>query len=232
MKVAESVKFDELFKHCKLPITKLLSKRQQTILLSSVNIVQYNKKDVIVKQNSISSHVFYIIEGVIKVTREQRKGKNIVLKIDTRGSFVGLISLLGGNRFNFTLTAVENTIVAQIPIATISLLMEENSKFSLEISQHISRHSIFLINRLTGLLYKQLPGRVADLILYFSEEIYQNYEFAFPVNRVELAELCGTTKESLIRTLSEFNHDKIIELNRNNIKILSYDILKTLSKLG
>jgi len=227
-----TISFEKTFEKCKLPVNQLLTAEQQAIIMNSINIVNYNRKDIIVKQYSASSHVYYIIKGIIKVSSEQRKGKNLVMKIDTTGSFVGLISLLGGDSYNFTVTAVENCTLAQIPISTLKSVMLQNAQFALEISQLISRHGLFLINRLAGLLYKQLPGRVADLILYFADDIFCNNEFEFPVNRTELAELCGTTKESLIRTLSEFNHDRIIELERNRIRIISYDILKTLSRFG
>ncbi|HOK61238.1 MAG TPA: Crp/Fnr family transcriptional regulator [Tenuifilum sp.] len=227
-----TISFEKTFEKCKLPVNQLLTAEQQAIIMNSINIVNYNRKDIIVKQYSASSHVYYIIKGIIKVSSEQRKGKNLVMKIDTTGSFVGLISLLGGDSYDFTVTAVENCTLAQIPITTLKSVMLQNARFALEISQLISRHGLFLINRLAGLLYKQLPGRVADLILYFADDIFCNNEFEFPVNRTELAELCGTTKESLIRTLSEFNHDRIIELERNRIRIISYDILKTLSRFG
>lgn len=227
-----TISFEKTFEKCKLPVNQLLTAEQQAIIMNSINIVNYNRKDIIVKQFSASSHVYYIIKGIIKVSSEQRKGKNLVMKIDTTGSFVGLISLLGGDSYDFTVTAVENCTLAQIPVTTLKSVMLQNARFALEISQLISRHGLFLINRLAGLLYKQLPGRVADLILYFADDIFCNNEFEFPVNRTELAELCGTTKESLIRTLSEFNHDRIIELERNRIRIISYDILKTLSRFG
>jgi CRP-like cAMP-binding protein len=98
--------------------------------------------------------------------------------------------------------------------------------------QRISSDNLFNIGRLSSLLSKQLPGRVADIILYFSEVIFESNEFSIPLTRQELAELAGTTKESLIRTLSEFKHDKIIDMTRNGFSINSLNILKTLSRLG
>jgi len=227
-----TISFEKTFERCKLSVNKLLTAEQQAIIMDNINIVNYNRKDIIVKQFSASSHIYYIIKGIVKVSSEQRKGKNLVMKIDTAGSFVGLISLLGGDSYNFTVTAIENCTLAQIPISALKSVMLQNERLALEISQLISRHGLFLVNRLAGLLYKQLPGRVADLILYFADDIFCNNEFVFPVNRKELAEFCGTTKESLIRTLSEFNHDRIIELERNRIRIVSYEILNTLSRFG
>ena len=62
--------------------------------------------------------------------------------------------------------------------------------------------------------------------------IYKDLKFSFPLTRRELAELSGTTKESFIRTLTEFKNDKIIELNGSEVEIKSLKIVKTLSELG
>jgi CRP-like cAMP-binding protein len=80
--------------------------------------------------------------------------------------------------------------------------------------------------------HKQLPGRIADVLLYFAEQIYRQPHFDFPLTRRELAELAGTTKESFIRTLTEFKNDKIIYLDGSRVEIISMDIVKTLSELG
>jgi len=68
--------------------------------------------------------------------------------------------------------------------------------------------------------------------LYFAEKIYHNSSFVLPLTRRELAELAGTTKESFIRTLTEFKNDKIIELDGSSVEIKSLKIIKTLSDLG
>ena len=83
-----------------------------------------------------------------------------------------------------------------------------------------------------NLYQQQLPGKIAEVLLYFSEKIYKSEEFSLPLNRRELAELAGTTKESFIRTLTEFRNDRIINLDGKNVKIISIEILKVLSKVG
>lgn len=224
--------FDTLFGRCTLPLNILLSEREKDQIMASINVVEYNRKDIILKQNSRTSHILYLSSGLVKISRELRKGKNLILKIDGSGTFVGLSSILGGESYDFTATAIEPSTAVYIDIDAFTGLLQKNGAVGIEIAKLISRNTIFNINRLSGLLYKQLPGRVADLIIYFSENIFKSSSFKFPLTRQELAEICGTTKESLIRTLSEFNHDRIIEMDRHNIKIISNDILKTLSRLG
>jgi CRP-like cAMP-binding protein len=91
---------------------------------------------------------------------------------------------------------------------------------------------LFIFERLISQSHKQLPGRIADVLLYFSEDIYKSNTFNFPFTRKELAELAGTTKESFIRTLTEFKNDKIINIEGSQVEIVSLENVKMLSKLG
>jgi CRP-like cAMP-binding protein len=224
--------FSAIFGNSTIPLKQILSINEQKLLLNNIQVIHFKNREIIAKQGSISKLVYYVVDGHIKISRELRRSKNIVLKLVTPGNFIGIPSLLNGITFNFTLSSVKASTVCQIPFSVFDTILENNHKLSKEFLKCFSKDYLYQANRLSGLLFKQLPGRVADLILYFAEEIYSSDEFEFPLNRSGLAEICGTTKESLIRTLSEFNHDRIIELNRNSVKINSYDILKTLSKLG
>ena len=73
---------------------------------------------------------------------------------------------------------------------------------------------------------------MAAVILYFSEIIFKQQVFDFPLTRRELAELAGTTKESFIRTLAEFKNDKIIDLEGSRVSINSMKIIRTLNEKG
>ncbi|MDY0201591.1 MAG: Crp/Fnr family transcriptional regulator [Bacteroidales bacterium] len=213
-------------------LTELLSDQEMKRLLELSTSIEYIKRDRIIKQGSMVTEVALIQTGLAKVTREMRKGKSIILRIAQPGSFVGISSVVSCDRYDYSVIALEPTTVLFIGIDVFQQFLNEKISFSNEFLLRVSKDNLFNINRLCGLLSKQLPGRVADLMLYFSEEIYHSNSFTIPLTRKELAELAGTTKESLIRTLSEFKHDKIIDMNRNYFAINSVNILQTLSRLG
>lgn len=210
----------------------LLSKSERQLLTQNSNLVEYSRRDTIIKQNSRTSHVLYIISGLVKISKEMRKGKSLILKIEGHDTFIGLSSVFSSETYDYSVTALEPTVVSFIDLKVIKEIISNNGAFGQEIINQISKDNVFNIDKLSSLLYKQLPGRIADIIIYFSENIYQNNTFTFPLTRQELAELAGTTKESLIRTLSEFKHDKIIDIERNTITIQSPKIIHTLSRLG
>ncbi|MDD2550446.1 MAG: Crp/Fnr family transcriptional regulator [Bacteroidales bacterium] len=213
-------------------LKELLPAQDLNRLLKLSTKAEYIKKDQIIKQGLMATDVILIQSGLAKVTREIRRDKNIILRIAQPGSFLGISSVISSNQYNYSVIALEPTSVMFIGVDIFQQFLNEKIDFTNEFLRQVSADNLFNINRLCGLLSKQLPGRVADLMLYFSEDIYNSFSFTLPLTRKELAELAGTTKESLIRTLSEFKHDKIIDMNRNHFAINSINILQTLSRLG
>ena len=216
----------------KLPFDQLLSNAEKELFDLNSNLVEYSRRDTIIKQNSRTSHVLYIKSGLVKISKEMRKGKSLILKIEGPGNFIGLSSVFGSETYEYSVSAIEPTVVSFTDIKILKDIISKNGLIGLDIIGQVSKNNIFNIDKLSSLLYKQLPGRIADIIIYFSEYIYLSQTFTIPLTRQELAELAGTTKESLIRTLSEFKHDKIIDMDRNTITILSPKIIHTLSRLG
>ena len=213
-------------------ISNFLNDSEQKLLSSYSNIVEFSKRDTIIKQNSRVSQILYINSGLVKLSKEIRKGKSLMLNIEGPGKFIGLNSVFGNDTYQYSNTAIEQTKVSFIDSKIFKDIINQNGKLGVEIISQICRNNNTMTDRLSSLLYKQLPGRVADIIIYFSEVIYKSDSFIFPLTRQELAELAGTTKESIIRTLSEFKHDKIIDMDRNSITVLSPKIIQTLSRLG
>jgi len=156
----------------------------------------------------------------------------VLLRISTPGEYIGILSVMGDQIHQYSAAAVETSEICFVDINAYRNVLMENGKFSLQLMNLISRQGLFIFSRLINQTHKQLPGRIADVLLYFAEEIYGNSHFDFPLTRRELAELAGTTKESFIRTLTEFKNDKIIALEGSHVEIISMDIVKTLSELG
>lgn len=214
------------------PKGDILTDQEINQLKSSGKTISFSKKDVIFRQGTLTSHVMYLESGLVKLFKHGRNDRSIILKIATPGYFIGLISIFGDDTFQYSATAIEDSSVFFIDINTFNSVLENNGKYSVYLLKEVCKDNLNIFDRITSQYQKQLPGKIADIILYFSEYIYNSDIFEFPLTRNELAELAGTTKESFIRTLTEFKNDKIIEIDGKLIKIKSVDIIKTLSRLG
>lgn len=215
-----------------IPYGSFLNETEIDKVIENSNVVTFNKKEIIFRQNTRTSHIMFIKSGMVKIFKEGRNGKYIILKVALPRDFLGLISIYGGDTHHYSASAIQGAEICFVDINVFNEILATNGDFASNIIGRISTDGLFIFDRLMSQSHKQLPGRIADVILYFSDVIYKSEEFEFPLTRRELAELAGTTKESFIRTLAEFKHDKIIDLDGSMVKINSKKIVKTLSELG
>jgi CRP/FNR family transcriptional regulator, polysaccharide utilization system transcription regulator len=209
-----------------------LADGEKRIIDESSNVVSYYDGDVIFKQGTRTSDVMFIKEGLVKIYKEGRSDKLIILKLAKAGCFIGLLSIFGDDMHQYNASSVGNSEVIYIDTESFNDIIKKNGTFAMHLLNQVSLDGLYIFEKLMSQYHKQLPGRIADVLLFFSEIIYQNSVFSFPLTRRELAEFAGTTKESFIRTLTEFKNDRIINLEGKDVEILSMDIVKTLSRLG
>lgn len=219
--------FDVLF-----PSRDILSIEEINTLKSNSKIVKYKRKDILFRQENFTSHIMFLKSGLVKIFRDVKNSRSLILKISTPGQFIGIISILGSSTYEYSAAAIEDCEVYYIDISIFNKILEDNGKYAMHILKNTCSDNMQILSRIMSQYHKQLPGKLADIILYFSEQIYHSDSFEFPVTRTELAELAGTTKESFIRTLTEFKNDKIIKIENKYIKIISFDIIRTLSRIG
>lgn len=215
-----------------VPFENCLTDSQKEEIMQNSNSVLYNKKEIIFRQNTRTSHIMFVNSGMVKIFKEGRNSKYIILKVAVPHDFLGLLSIYGRDTHQYSASAVQEAEITFIDINTFNKVLYSNGEFADKLFKKICNDGLFIFDRLMSQSHKQLPGRIADVILYFSEVIYKSDVFDFPFTRRELAELAGTTKESFIRTLAEFKNDKIIDLDGSGVKINSHKIIRTLSQLG
>lgn len=217
---------------CNIYQEQYLTENDLDELRSNSNIVTYEKAEVILRQNTRTSHIAIIKSGLVKVYKEGQNKRSVIIKVARTGEYIGLTSVYGSNLHQYSASAIQSCEICYIDFYTFNRIVNRNKEFAMGLIKLVSEENIFVMERLMGQIHKQLPGRIADVILYFSETIFNSPVFEFPLSRKELAELAGTTKESFIRTLAEFKHDKIIQLDGSKVVINSMKIIHTLSKLG
>ncbi len=213
-------------------IFKNFSGKDRDAVEQNSSLVLYREKDVLFRQHTRTSHAMYVVSGLVKVYKENGTNRSVTLKIVSGNQFVGLDTIYAESEYEYSAAAIVDTRVLIIDFGTFNNLVLSNGRFALDLIRMLSKDSLYIFTRLNSQTHKQLPGRIADVLLYFSEEIFHSYTFEFPLTRHELAELAGTTKESFIRTINEFKHDKIIDLEGRKVEIKSLDIVKILSDLG
>jgi len=96
----------------------------------------------------------------------------------------------------------------------------------------LSTNTLSTYNRLINLTQKQMPGRMADVLIYLAEEIFENRKFEMFLSRNDMAELSGMSKDNVGRVLNSFKSEGLIEISDNVIEILNIDSLQVVSRIG
>jgi CRP/FNR family transcriptional regulator len=193
---------------------------------------RFKKGDIVCNEGDTIESIIYINQGLIKLHRRVNESQSQILSISKPGSFIGLLSVFSKDKFQYSLTAIEDSSVCYISKVCILNEISTNGKFALDIITKISKAADEIMEMKFALSKKRLRGRIAHILLDFAENIYNRYEFEMPVSRGEMAELIDMRTENVIRIMSEFRSDEIIKTNGRKIEISKPDILKKISKSG
>lgn len=200
-------------------------------LQSSKIEVNYRNGETICKQGAFASHILLVKSGKAKLLHES-KIRNLILKIVMPGDFLQLPSLFEENLFRFSVVSIENTVVWLIDKNTMADIVRKNADFAIEIIKIINQNKLNIIDRFTSLTQKQAHGKMADVILYLSEQVYKSLNFQITLSRRDIAELTGMSTETVVRILTEFKNDGLIKMSGKKIELNSLSLLRKLSEVG
>jgi CRP-like cAMP-binding protein len=111
-------------------------------------------------------------------------------------------------------------------------LMMSNPAFGLRVAQTVSRVATRSLNYFLMQNMKNVRGKLAEMLLHLSGEIFRSGSFDLSFTRREMADFVGTTTETTIRVLNEFRRDGLIRIDQRIVTILDGKRLEMLSKKG
>lgn len=212
-------------------LCKGLSDDEFNSLFSQTRHYRYSKGEIIYKQGSKCDELIFLTNGIVKFVTDSN-GKELIVAIDKAQTLLGLANVLNENINLFTIVAVTECRGCMINLNRFTLHLVNNRQFMFEImslSTQMFRSAIF---NFISVARKQSNGRVADILIYLSDRIYESRTFGLDLSRQELADYAGCSKEQLIHTLRTFSNDGIISVSGKKIEVLDYEKLLTISRVG
>ena len=194
-------------------------KNELAHLIEDRNINHYKKKQTIYTEGNHPSRLFYIRKGKVKIYKSNSDGKELTVGLFSEGDFLGYIALLEETVYKDTAEAIDETEIAIIPREEFDALINTNREVAHKFIQLLAKNVSDKEEQLLGLAYNSLRKRVADaLISLFTKYKKEGADvFSIHISREDLANIAGTATESLIRTLSDFKGEKLIEIKEGNI---------------
>ncbi len=190
-------------------------------LATDRNINHYKKKQTIYSEGNHPSRLYFIQKGKVKTFKTNDAGKELTVGLFNEGDFFGYTALLEETVYKETAEAIEDCDIAIIPREEFENLLLSNKDVTHKFIRLLANNITEKENQLLGLAYNSLRKRVADALLTLESKYRKENQdkFSMHISREDLANIAGTATESLIRTLSDFKSEHLIEIKEGHIII-------------
>lgn len=194
-------------------------------------IKSYAKKQIIYREDEYPNALFFIVKGKVVESKMDQNAKELITELYNEGDFLGYLPLLQESQYKETATAVEDAELAIIPRDDFLQLVRNNRDVSAKFIKMLSKNILEKEERLLRLAYGSVRERVAGALLKLQERYQkpEQEEFSISFSREDLAGIVGTATESLIRTLSDFKDEALIESKGREIRLKNVPKLKKIA---
>lgn len=192
----------------------------------------FGKGETIIREGTLIRDFIYLKSGLVKLYRTDGTGKEQIITIAKPYDYISLLSVFSNDRYQYSVTALEDSVTCNLDMKDVRKMAGENGSLALNLLKHMSRVADKIILDSLEIRKKHLRGRVAYLLVFFSQNVYLSPEFDLPLSRKEMADYVGMTTENVIRTLSEFRRDGILKIYGKTIRIENMDTLKSVAEFG
>lgn len=231
MKNLQSVPYNEDVDLLSFEIFKSLSGQEIEELNQIMNCALYKRGSVIYNERSRINGTYIVVKGIVKVYKTGFDGKEQIIRFAKDGDLVGFRSVISDELACTTSKIINEAVLCYIPGDELTKLIKENSEFAMDLMKLTCRELGESNKYLTDIAQKTVRERLAEVLLLLMDtfELDEDHTLQISLTREELANMVGTATESVIRLLSEFKADKLIELNGRKIKLLN---IPKLIKIG
>ncbi len=212
-------------------IFKSLSKEERELLNQEKNCNSYLKGDIIYHEGNRISGCYCVNKGILKIYKTGIEGKEQIIAFAQKGDIIGYRSILSGEPACTTAQVIDDALLCYIPSDILLSLVKSNSSFSLDLMQLTCKELNQANAYIKDIAQKTVRERLAEILLMLKNTFGEDAEGYLQIilTREDLANIVGTATESVIRLLSEFKSDNLIELSNKKIKIINKNALKKLS---
>jgi len=189
----------------------------------------FPKGEVVYLEGSNSNYLYFVNKGVVKCHKLDEQGKELTTALYSENDLFGYTSFSHNIPYRETATAIQDTELVGITKTEFRELLDNNHKLSLELIELLTDDVTDVKDQLINMAYSSVQKKTAATILKFVEKLNTDSDQHIRISRNDLASVAGVATETLIRTMSAFKKQGLIDIEGRNIKILDIKKLQQVS---
>lgn len=192
------------------------------------DLQDYKKGETIYEKGKQSNFFYLVRRGVVKAHRMDNQGKELITELYKEDDFFGNHANNPQSSYEDYATAMEDTQLFVVSREEFHKILASNPKITMQLVEVLNHNLSELKKQLMDMAYGSVRQKTANTILLFAERIKKHPLKSIRISRADLAGVAGMAPESLIRTLSEFKKEGLIEIEGRNIKLMDSEALKNI----
>ncbi|MFC2134773.1 Crp/Fnr family transcriptional regulator [Bacteroidota bacterium] len=190
----------------------------------------YTRDTVILMEEDAGTALFVIIKGKVKVSRTSNDGREVILSILNESDFFGEMAILDGLNRSATVTSLEDSELFIIQRSDFLDLLKVHPEISIALLYELTQRLRGADMKIKSLSLKDAEGKVATVILQLADDIGMIKQGIVEIDKLplqqDLANMAGTSRETISRTLHSFAKKGLVELEGSKLRILNYEKFK------
>jgi len=199
------------------------------LLTANKSEQHYSKGEVIFREGATPSGIFYISEGRVKKYKVDKEGREQIIYVANTGELIGYHAILAEDRYPDSAATLEESRIAFIPREDFIDTLRQSAVLNNHLLKTLSHEFGVLANSLTLFAQKSVRERLALQLIVLREKYKVNFQpgMAVEINmsRDDLASLVGTARENVVRVLTEFKEEGILETKGRRIIVHNVNAL-------
>lgn len=186
----------------------------------------FSEGEMIYNEGRNSNYIYLVNKGVVKCYKLDEQGKELTTSLFNEDDFFGYTSFTDNIPYQESAVAIKDTIVMGVSKNELRNVLRNNHKVTLSLIQLLTDDLSDVKEQLLQMAYSSVNKKTANTILQFAEKLNKKPDEPIRISRTDLASVAGIATETLIRALSSFKKQGLIETEGRNIKIVDLQKLQ------
>jgi CRP/FNR family transcriptional regulator, anaerobic regulatory protein len=209
----------------KVPLFASLSQDDILKVIEMIGHIEYKKGEFLFREGDASAKLFIVNQGKVKLSKLNKEGKEQILRIVSEGSFFGEYYVFSDYEpYNFSAIALSDVKICTLTKSHMDGLLQKHPEMNYKILSELSKKLIQTENLVQNLSSIDTTAKVAYVLLELASKHGvaqgQVVRINMPINREEMANYAGVTRETMSRKLNQFVKEGIIETVGNKVIIV------------
>ena len=217
----------------KVPLLAELSLDARTNVAETVEMREIRRRQVIYLPGDPGSAVFLVNGGRVKVSKVTRDGKELTLAYRGPGEIFGELVMIDGGPREEMAEAMENALITEIDRAEFEKIVQKEGIIGFRLTKIVSQRRRDVENKIEQLIFKDVNAKLAELLLRLAAEYgvddSRGTLVSLKITHQEMANLIGSTRETVSLTLSQFKRKGLIQTEGRKVILADREGLRALA---